>query len=304
MKPKVRCCYSGDDSPLGNLGDILTPPLLNSLGYSCAPQQESDENVINPGRCLLAIGSLLTQSFLHTIKYPADIWGCGWKGAGRAPAGPGNSRYFAVRGPQTAAGLSLPPDIPLGDPALLVPHLIPLSYSRHGKAIVIPHLHQLKSMSAAKRCAATGCTETVSTVVWPTSIKQPFQRITVRNAAGILHRRVAYGIRTLRLWSAVRRIAGAGFVLTGSLHGAILAQAYGVPWAAYSDGYVDAPPKWDDWAAYLGVELGFTRTLVEGRNWWLKHGRHGKIRSLRPLLNAFPYPILSPVAQRLAKELP
>jgi len=91
-------------------------------------------------------------------------------------------------------------------------------------------------------------------------------------------------------WRAVERIAGAAFVLTGSLHGAILAQAYGVPWAAYDDGYIDAPAKWQDWAAYLGVRLAFVADLAAGQQWWQSEGNRGALRDLEPLLAAFPYP--------------
>jgi hypothetical protein len=88
---------------------------------------------------------------------------------------------------------------------------------------------------------------------------------------------------------AINVIAGADFVLTGSLHGAILAQAYGIPWAAYDDGYVDVPAKWLDWAAYLGIRIQFVDSLRQGQQWWLAKGRHGRVRELDSLLQAFPY---------------
>jgi hypothetical protein len=94
-----------------------------------------------------------------------------------------------------------------------------------------------------------------------------------------------------RTWEAVVRIAGAEFVLTGSLHGAILAQAYGIPWAAYDDGYVDAPPKWNDWAAYLGIRIEFIETLSEGRQWWATEGRRGRVQDLdQPASTGAPVP--------------
>ena len=116
--------------------------------------------------------------------------------------------------------------------------------------------------------------------------------------------RVRYGVKVRALWPTVARIIGARFVLTGSLHGAILAQAYGVPWAAYDDGFVDSPPKWSDWAAYLGVEIAFTKTLTEGRAWWESQGRRGRVRSLKPLLASFPYPMDEALRARLSHELP
>jgi hypothetical protein len=79
------------------------------------------------------------------------------------------------------------------------------------------------------------------------------------------------------------------FVLTGSLHGAILAQAYGVPWAAYDDGYVDVPEKWYDWADYLRIRIAFVSDLRTGLDWWRATGHCGQLRDTAPLLAAFPY---------------
>ena len=67
-----------------------------------------------------------------------------------------------------------------------------------------------------------------------------------------------------------------------SLHGAILAQAYGVPWAAY-----------------LGIPLIFVADRNAGMRWWQTTGVQGSIRDIEPLLAAFPYQRLhlSPSAQ-------
>jgi hypothetical protein len=92
------------------------------------------------------------------------------------------------------------------------------------------------------------------------------------------------------VYDAIGRLAGARFVLTGSLHGAILAQAFGVPWACYDDGYLDAPAKWTDWGAYLGIEIERVATLEQAERWWERIGQHGRVRNLQPLIDAFPYP--------------
>jgi hypothetical protein len=105
------------------------------------------------------------------------------------------------------------------------------------------------------------------------------------------------------VWGLVDQIAGASFILAGSLHAAILAQAYGVPWAAYFDGYVDAPPKWLDWGDYLGIKINFVRDLEEGREWWAEVGRHGRVRDLVPLVKAFPYLKASKRAMRFIAHL-
>lgn len=111
-----------------------------------------------------------------------------------------------------------------------------------------------------------------------------------RRLPGVMKAWVRLGIPVRTAWQVIHRIAGAGFVLTGSLHGAILAQAYGVPWAAYDDGYVDVPEKWSDWAEYLGVRIVFATDFKTGMDWWKMEGHHGTIRNLTALREAFPYP--------------
>ncbi len=302
LKPQVRCYYWGESRPVVNIGDLLVPYLLEALGYSCVPRSTADSKVINPGRCLLVVGSLLTARDLGKIDYPVDVWGCGWKGAGQALSGRENARFFAVRGPQTAAGLSLPSQVALGDPVLLLPRLIPLDIVPHGRTVVVPHVSRLMAMRASRRRALAGCDEMVSPMVLCPSLSRASGPALLKTRASLLLNRARFGIKTRGLWDTVRLIAGAGFVLTGSLHVAVLAQAFGVPWAAYDDGYVDAPPKWTDWAAYLNVDLELVKTLKDGRSWWEHIGRQGRIRSLSPLLKTFPYEIINPSVRSLAQN--
>jgi hypothetical protein len=303
-KPRIRCFFGAEDCIVHNLGDVLVPHILDGLGYAHAPRHADDASVVNPGRCLVVIGSLLTRRDVSWIGWPLDVWGCGWKGPRLAPGDDQDLRYFAVRGPLTAAGLRLPADVALGDPALLLPHLVPLTISSHGRTVVVPHIDRVRSRRPRHRCAETGCDETLVTWVWTPSWRQALPRLRVKsNLAMLVRQRMFLGVRVRDLWSTIERIAGARFVLTGSLHAAILAQAYGVPWAAYDDGFVDAPPKWLDWAAYLGVSIEFVRTLAEGQAWWQARGRHGRLRSLGPLLDAFPVPILNPAVRAWADDL-
>jgi succinoglycan biosynthesis protein ExoV len=88
------------------------------------------------------------------------------------------------------------------------------------------------------------------------------------------------------------RIAAAHFVASESLHGCIVAAAYGVPWAPWApDGEPPGhtPLKWQDWMEYLGLgPFVFCRTMREALRWWNWYGRYGKLRDLGPLLDAFP----------------
>ena len=58
------------------------------------------------------------------------------------------------------------------------------------------------------------------------------------------------------------KIASASFVLTGALHAAIIACAYGRPFAFWDNGHVDIPFKWWDFASSVCV---FVRNVNEGR---------------------------------------
>lgn len=288
-RPKLRTYYWRENQLIGNLGDALVPILLGSLGYDLVPRTATNALVHNRARCLLVIGSLLTELDLAGIGLPLDVWGCGWKGVCPPSAMLAQLRIHAVRGPHTVAGLGLPANTPLGDPALLLPILAPRPMSSHGRTVVVPHIHRTKFMAAGLRCRLTGCDELLSTqVIQAQAIRNPGG---LRQALSLGKSWLRLGLRPQTLWGAIARIAGAAFVLTGSLHGAILAQAYGVPWAAYDDGYVNAPAKWLDWAAYLGVDLEFVPTLAAGQQWWQTKGRRGAVRALGPLLAAFPYPL-------------
>jgi hypothetical protein len=289
VTPRVRCYYWGESRPVVNLGDALVPLLLDALGLRPVECLASDDDVINPGRCLLVIGSLLTREDVARIGYPLDVWGCGWKGADSAPDPGPSLRLFAVRGPDTAAGLHLPADTPLGDPALLTPQLLPVPRQPHGRSIVMPHFSRLTLMTAAERRLATSCDDAISPLVrMPRNAARSL--LTSPRALMRRARRWRRGFAPFGVYGALARVAGARFVLTGSLHGAILAQAFGVPWACYYDGYLDAPAKWQDWGAYLGVDIEAVATLADGERWWHRTGHRGRVRDLAPLLRAFPYP--------------
>lgn len=287
-RPALRGYYWREQNLIGNLGDGLAPILVRALGYELVSPHTADPAVVNPGKILLVIGSVLTVGQLSEFSDTIEVWGCGWKGQPLPAELSQRLIIHAVRGPQTVAGLGLPPDTPLGDPALLLPRLCPRPVTRHGTTVVAPHFSRTRSQSAKHRLQQSGCQVVLSTaVLQPQGIGRPGW---LRGAVSLLRTWVGWGMRPRTIWNLVECIAGASFVLTGSLHGAILAQAYGVPWAAYDDGYIDAPAKWQDWAAYLGIDLEFVAHLADGRRWWTKYGHKGKVGDLASLLAAFPYP--------------
>jgi hypothetical protein len=93
----------------------------------------------------------------------------------------------------------------------------------------------------------------------------------------------------------VREIVSSKFVLTSTLHTAIICQAYGVPWAlCLAEGdRLNFPDKWKDFFEYLGIDgqENAVRNYGQGLKWWEEVGLKAKTRDLRPLLDAFPLPI-------------
>jgi hypothetical protein len=67
----------------------------------------------------------------------------------------------------------------------------------------------------------------------------------------------------------IQKISGARFVLAGSMHAAMVAHAYGVPFACLMSDVVDCPPKWFDWFAAEGLgNPVFVKDVIEGRAWY------------------------------------
>lgn len=148
------------------------------------------EEQVSAPRRLLAIGSIL-----HFARDGDVVWGSGVNGKIEPEAHRFASLDVrAVRGPRTAAFLRARgirvPDV-FGDPALLVPSLFPGRFERaiREECVVVPNLHDLGRLSREAR------------VVSP-----------------------------LLGWNeVVRRVAGARRVVASSLHGIVLADAFGVP---------------------------------------------------------------------------
>lgn len=280
----LRCHYWGQDRFVLNLGDALVPLILAHLGYGCRTGLPTGA-VGNPGRTLLVIGSLLDDGDLDRIPGPIDVWGCGWRGRPLDNRNRDRLRFHAVRGPLTVRGLGLPPDTPVGDPGFLMPGIVAPPRQRHGQRLVIPHCLRLGRQSVGDRLRATGADRLLSP--WVLSGRGRWRPPVLRQAVQRLR---AAGTWPMGPVAAIQAIAGAGFVLTGSLHGAILCHAYGTPWAAYDDQGIDTPAKWQDLAALLGVDIALVRTVRDGEVWWNRAGHRAAMPDMTAMLAAFPHP--------------
>ena len=132
--------------------------------------------------------------------------------------------YWCVRGPVSTRMLNLPADRAITDGAILTPLAegFPKAATGGGGTLVIPHFQTLDHPG------------------WPE-----------------VARLTGYELLDPRAdpHAVIARIADAKLVLTESLHGAILADVYGIPWIAFATSKNFGVTKWVDWTHSLGLEF-------------------------------------------------
>ncbi len=264
--------YWRQGEAIQNFGDFLSQYLFEEL-FLPIP--------LHPGRTYL-IGSVIADFLVdaQTTTAPCVVfWGCGAReAAGLSAEAAAKARILAVRGPLTASALKLGATVPRGDPALLLPALYtPKAAVSAGRSVCIPHFWD--DRTDAEQLAMSGC-EQVLRPNLPNSRR--------------------------RLLEMMDAIAASEFVLSASLHGAIVAAAYGRPFAFWDNGHLDVPFKWQDTAALLGVPAVFASDLAMGRT--IHRDQIAptlSIPPLSPLLFNAPFPLRPEAVLRvLAHELP
>jgi hypothetical protein len=213
------------------------------------------------------IGSVIDNDLLVSdLRHlPAEAtiayWGCGCrKPTPLRPDFTHRALICGVRGPLSRDCLGLPADTALGDPALLLPILYEPKQDEltSGRTVCIPHILQ-------DRQAITLLDQAGADVILSTA---------VGDEAGLL--------------KLVDAIASADFVLSGSLHGAIVAHAYGRPYAFWQGAGIDVPFKWDDFAALVGIEAEFASNVEQGRAIHARRSNPDRI-SLASILGSAPF---------------
>lgn len=137
-------------------------------------------------------------------------------------------RYHCVRGPLTAKVLGLEPRIALTDGAILSPlaaGLPAIGGTTGGRVVVVPHYETVAFRGWQEAAAMAG-----------------FALVDPRGSPR----------------DVISALAGAKLVLTESLHGAILADTYGVPWRAFAVSRNFSIAKWTDWTASLDLTVDVT----------------------------------------------
>lgn len=247
---------------LQNFGDFLSELLLARL-FVLPTFSAGAYHLIGSVITEEQIRSDLCKLDLNRTKEQVAFWCCGMRGSyPLSEWALAHARFFGVRGPLTRNALGLPTETVVGDPGLLAPLLHPApARSTRGEALCI--LHILDPRSSDDVLQETG-------------------------ADRVIRAGIPGTYKALR--NFMEMLATADFVLSGALHGAIVACAYGVPFAFYDSGYIDVPFKWMDFAASVNLPCIFAKTIVEGRNIHAQHLAPAyKPRPLTPILAVAPF---------------
>lgn len=225
-----------------NFGDVLSLVLLETLFYPF--------DVWNSD--IRLIGSVISDGLVPTtseppssgtrsrggVAVPVIYWGSGIREPDDfCESNRDRVEFLAVRGPVSASHLRLGSTVPLGDPALLLPALYSpkKSYRFVGKSICIPHYNDKRPDD--QLLETTGCD----------LILRPNLRPDVA-----------------AIYEFVDALCSAKFVLSASLHGAIVAAAYEVPFSYWDNEQLDIPTKWADFSELISIKAKFAKDLREG----------------------------------------
>lgn len=201
------------ESHHGNFGDDLNLWLWDAL----LPGFRD----VHPDTLLVGVGTVLNPTLLPAGQKKLVI-GSGY-GYGTPPdvSDPSEWDIRAVRGPLTAAKLGLSPDKAITDPAAMIADMPEFrNLPKIHKKTFIPHWESAEFGMWNAVCEPVGLTY-----------------LDPRGEAK----------------SVIRHIAQSELIIAESMHGAILADAFRVPWVAVSSSRSINNFKWNDWAASVGT---------------------------------------------------
>lgn len=214
----------------------------DALSSLLSPQNfvDDEENMY------FVIGSVICNQVIKEtlgLGYKPVFVDCGWRGERLDPNLAREATFIGARGPHTQRELQnhgIHVEV-TGDPGYRIPSIVPAA-KKHHRSLAIPHLQD------PRRDWYTADRLGVDKVV----------QASVDDDEGLV--------------AKIQLISGASFVLAGAMHAAIIAHAYGVPFALMNNGYVNIPSKWDDWLRSIGVmSTAFYTNKAQGERWWKRH---------------------------------
>ncbi|MBT1065571.1 polysaccharide pyruvyl transferase family protein [Bowmanella sp. Y26] len=213
----------------GNFGDDLNDWLWPALMPGNWP--------LTPNVLLAGVGTVLTRQLPDAERIL--ILGAG-AGYGKLPASLSkpHCHCYGVRGPLTAALLGLDTRQVLADPAILIPDVlaVPQLPPLERQVVFVPHLDSARRADWTSVCQLAGIT-----------LVDPRQESK----------------------AVIRQLAKAKLVLAESMHAAILADAYRVPWIPVWSTCEINMFKWADWALAVGAKVLPERVSPPSRAAWL-----------------------------------
>jgi hypothetical protein len=169
---------------------------------------------------MFGIGTLLGQNIEHTGQVIVCGSGCGYEPDVSAVAA---YKIFWVRGPHSARLLGLPADMAITDPAILVDECFPAT-TRGDRVVFMPH--------------------------WETAQNPLWRRVCAKAD-------IDYIDPLADVAKISAQLSSAKLVIAEAMHGAIVADAYRVPWIPVATSARVNLFKWHDWAASLNVKPVF-----------------------------------------------
>ncbi|MBD3676124.1 MAG: hypothetical protein HUJ26_21655 [Planctomycetaceae bacterium] len=207
---KLRYCQIDG----GNFGDDLNTWLWPTLlGDSFLDENDAE--------WFLGVGSILSHDLPQESRKIVMGSGTGYK---RPPVVDESFDVFCVRGPHTAAAMSLPPEKGIADGAYL--------------CLATERFREIAKLQKTHRAAIVPHHQSVETIDW--------ERIADSGDLKFVDPRRHF-------FDVFEQIARAECVLAESLHGAIIADALRVPWKPFRIGHRFNLFKWNDWFASIEV---------------------------------------------------
>ena len=238
-----------------NLGDFLSEYVHSK--YLGDPRKSATDTIY-------LVGSVISDWRIKSQKKAnksIGFWSCGLRDTFSCEKHGSNATYYGVRGLYSAAALGLAKKKVVGDLGLLFPYLYPnKSDTQKGKHITIHHFHDQRTDQDL--LALYG-----GNSVLRTNVDNTFEAVE----------------------SFLDELTTAEFILTASLHGAILAYAYGIPFALLNSGKIDCPFKWIDFMSTTGMQTHFVQSNVEGLEWSTKNPIPERYFNLKSLIKSCPF---------------
>ncbi|MEZ5529336.1 MAG: polysaccharide pyruvyl transferase family protein [Porticoccaceae bacterium] len=224
----MKLCYYHDSE--GNFGDDLNawlwPRVLpDFFDGTCRHGQEFFEENNKESGLFYGIGTILDQRIP-----PAPTKFVAGSGVGyfSPPQLDKSYRIYFVRGPKSAAKLGIDASLSITDPAILLRKFLPQAPCTH-KVSLMMHCDTAKSGYWEQIAGELG-----------------IHYIDPRSTDPI---------------AVIQQLIASEYVITESLHGAIIADAYGIPWVSINSMPHINAFKWHDWCASVGLSYEPTNLI-------------------------------------------